>query len=233
MKTRAETKAAKEISVVDVAEAIKAAMPVLDETDQRIATAVHRLMSKGAPVEPAAIAEAAGGVTLDRVNERLTTWPGVFRDDPGRVVGFWGHAIDKLDPEYRLVAAGKTTYAWCALDTLFIPGIVGNEVHVEASDPVSGEPVSLVVDRDGARDVNPAGALVSMVIPDGPFGYDVIESFCHRVLFFASEKTGNEWIARHEGTTLLPVQQAFQVGRVLTERVAPDIFGAKSGGDAA
>src|SRR5258708_19931316 len=98
----------------------------------------------------------------------------------------------------------------------------GREVGVEACDPVSGEPVSLVVDRDGAREVKPAGALVSMVIPDGPFGYDVIASFCHRVLFFASHKTGDKWIAAHKGTTLVPVHQAFEVGRVLTERVAPN-----------
>ncbi len=215
MKMRKGTETTKDVSLADVAEAIKAAMPVLDETDQHIATAIYRLMSSGAPVEPAAIAKSAGGVSLEHVNERLNTWPGVYRDDMGRVVGFWGHAIDKLDPEYRLVAAGQTTYAWCALDTLFIPSIIGSEVLVEAFDPVSGEPVALVVDR-------PAGALVSMVIPDGPFGYDVIESFCHRVLFFASHKTGDKWIAAHEGTTLLPVDQAFEVGRVLTERVAPN-----------
>src|SRR5260370_1455634 len=101
-------------------------------------------------------------------------------------------------------------------------GRSGNEISVEASDPVSGEPVSLIVDRDGARDVTTAGALVSVVIPDGPFGYDVIESFCHRVLFFASHQTGDKWIATHEGTTLLPVDQAFEVGRVLAERVAPN-----------
>ncbi|HLQ15991.1 MAG TPA: organomercurial lyase [Candidatus Eisenbacteria bacterium] len=221
MKTREETEATKGVSLADVAEAIKAVMPVLDETDQRIATAIYRLIGSGAPVGPAAIVKAAGGVSMERVDERLNAWPGVFRDDMGRVVGYWGHAIDKLEPEYRLVAGHNTTYAWCALDTLFIPGIIGNQVRVEASDPVSGEPVSLVVDRDGARDVTPAGALVSMVIPEGPFGYDVIESFCHRVLFFASHKTGDKWIAAHQGTTLLPVDQAFEVGRVLTERVAP------------
>src|SRR5437879_4848296 len=200
MKRREETETPKDVSLDDVAEAIKAAMPVLDETDQHIATAVHRLMSSGAPVEPAAIAKAVGGVSLERVKERLNRWPGVFRDDMGRVGGFRGPAIYKLEPEYRLVAAGNTTYAWSALDTLFIPGITGTEVCVEASDPVSGEPVALVVDRDGARDVAPAGALGSMVIPDGPVGYDVIESLCHRVLFFASHNAAVKRIARHEVT---------------------------------
>src|SRR5438045_6074271 len=96
MKTREETETTKDVSLAEVAEAIKAAMPVLDETDQHIATAVHRLMSSGAPVEPAEISKAVGNVSLDRVNERLNRWPGVFRDDMGQVVGFWGHAIDKL-----------------------------------------------------------------------------------------------------------------------------------------
>ena len=209
---------AQETTVRDAAEAISAAMPALGATDQQIATAIHRLMSRGEPVEPEAIGKAVG-IPADQVDAKLSSWPGVFRDGDGRLVGFWGHAIAKLDPEYRLVAGDKTTYAWCALDTLFIPGIIGKTVRVEASDPVSGEPVSMVVDREGVREVKPAGAFVSMVIPDVPFGYDVIETFCHRVLFFASEETGNEWIAGHEGTTLLSVEKAFEVGRALTERV--------------
>jgi alkylmercury lyase len=222
MRTSDKKVGREETSVADLGEAIKAAMPALDGIDQQIATAVYGPMSTGEPVEPAEIAKAVGSVSLNLVNERLSSWPGVFRDDSGRVVGFWGHAINKLEPEYRLVADGKTTYAWCALDTLFIPGIIGKTVRVQASDPISGEPVSLVVDRAGAREINPASALVSIVIPDGPFGYDVIESFCHQVLFFASEETGAKWIAGHKKTTLLPVEQAFELGRVLTERIAPD-----------
>src|SRR5258708_33685286 len=142
METSEETETRKDLSLADVAEAIKAAMPVLDETDQHIATAVHRLMSGGAPVEPAAIAKAVGNVSLERVNERLNTWPGVFRDDMGRVVGFWGHAIDKLQPEYRLVAAANPTYPCNAPDPFFMPGVIPNSVPVHASAPVGGEPVS-------------------------------------------------------------------------------------------
>lgn len=135
----------------------------------------------------------------------------------------------QLDPEYRLLTDGKTSYAWCALDTLFIPPLLGKTVRVEATCPVTGELVSLEVDRNGARDIKPAGAVVSMVVPDGPFGYDVIESFCHRVLFFASEEAGVRWAAEHEGTSLLSVQEAFEVGRAVTEGIAPDLFGERPG----
>ena len=235
METDEKTDAGEDTYLHRVGHAIKAAMPTLDKTDQQIATAVYRLISRGQPVDAAAVAESVGGgVTVVYVNERIDSWPGVFRDDSGRVVGFWGHAIAKLDPEYRLVADDSTTYAWCALDTLFIPGILGKTVRVEASDPISGEPVSAVVDRDGVREISPAGALVSMAIPDAPFGYDVIESFCHRVLFFASDQTGAKWIARHTDARLLSVDEAFELGRVLTERVAPGVSSSESrGGEAA
>ena len=56
----------------------------------------------------------------------------------------------------------------------------------------------------------------------------MIESFCHRVLFFASEEAGRSWAAEHEGTTLLSVQEAFELGRAMSERIAPDVFGARS-----
>ena len=211
----------------ETAEAIRAAMPTLDEIEQRISASVHRLMADGVAVTSEAIARASDAA-VDRVDESLNIWPGVYRDDQGQVVGFWGQAIAPLDPEYRLKVDGTTTYAWCALDTLFIPAIVGKTMKVEAADPVTGEPVSLVVDRDGVRELRPAGAVISMVIPDGPFGYDVIESFCHRVLFFASEDAGARWVGEHQGTTLLSVQEAFELGREITARISPDLFAVRN-----
>jgi alkylmercury lyase len=207
----------------EIAEAIMAAMPSLDLRDQRIVLSTRRLLAQGQPVTIDAIA-VASNVTAAEVEARFSSWPGVYRDDKGRVVGFWGQAIEGLDPEYRLVAGGKTTYAWCALDTLFIPPLLGGTVLVEATDPVTGDSVSLVVDGDGARNVQPAGAVVSMVVPDGPFGYDVIESFCHRVLFFASRESGEKWTAEHKGTMLLSVPEAFDIGRGLNAHMAPEVL---------
>jgi len=210
------------------ADAIAGAMPKLDVRDQRIMLSIRHHLAEGKPVPVASIAQASS-VPAEEIETKLASWPGVYRDGQGRVVGFWGQGLDKLDPEYRLVARGKTTYAWCALDTLFIPGQLGQTVLVEASDPINGDGVLLVVDGGAVRDVKPSGAVVSMVVPDGPFGYDVIESFCHRVLFFTSRKTGQEWADKHPGTTVLSVQEAFEVGRSLNAAVAPDLLTAESG----
>jgi len=225
--TRQEKKGREALNLGEMARAISAAMPPMDATEQRIAVGIYRLLAEGEPVTPQAAAQAID-VPVGRVEEVLSSWPGVYRDDEGRVVGFWGLTIAKLEPEYRFVVAGKTSYTWCAWESLCIPACLGETVRVEATDPVTGERVSLIVDRNGVRDLKPAGAVVSMVIPDGPFGYDVIESFCHKVLFFASEEAGASWAAEHEGTKLLPVHEAFELGRAMSERVAPDIFGVRS-----
>ena len=206
-------------TVAELTEAISAATPVLDQDDRRIVTATYRLLAKGEPVTSEAIANASD-LPAGRVEVALSTWPGVYRDDEGRVVGFWGIALSKIDHEYRLVVEGKTSFAWCALDTLFIPAYLGKTLRVETTDPVTGTSVSLVVDEIGVRELTPPTAVVSVVIPNGPFGFDVIESFCEKVFFFASEETGRSWIAKHEGTTLLSVPEAFELGEA--------VFGARN-----
>ena len=227
MATTQERKDGEKVSVEELARSISAAMPALDATDQQIAIATYRLLAAGKPVATEAIAGAVG-VPAARVEAALESWPGVYRDDASHVAGFWGLAIVPQDPEYSLQIDGKTSYAWCALDTLFIPPLVGKTVSVQATDPVNGQRVSLVVDGNGVREVTPPGAVVSMVIPNGPFGYDVIESFCHKVLFFGSEESGRSWVAEHEGTTLLTVQEAFEVGRFAPDFVYPDVFGQQN-----
>lgn len=212
------------VTVDELAEAIGAAVPALDATEQRIAVGIYRLLARGEPVSPTDVA-AATDIRSGRVEEALDSWPGVYRDEEGRVVGFWGLAIAPLEPEYRVHVDGRTVYTWCAWDNLFIPTILGTAARVEAACPVTGENISLVVDQHEVRELEPSGAVVSIVIPEGPFGYDVIESFCHRVLFFASEAAGSAWVAEHEGTTLLSVEEAFELGRRHVRRIAPDVFG--------
>src|SRR2546427_12704855 len=92
-----------------VGDAIRAAMPTLDMTDQHVAAAVYRLLSNGEPIDATAGAEPVGDITGDSVNERLNSRPGVFSADKGRVLGFCGHAIAKPDPQYRLLPGGTTT----------------------------------------------------------------------------------------------------------------------------
>jgi hypothetical protein len=76
MASREKTPGQGEISVEQVSEAIKGAMPILDETDRQIAAAVYRHLSLGGPAEPTALAEEIG-IEDDYVESRLASSPGV------------------------------------------------------------------------------------------------------------------------------------------------------------
>jgi Helix-turn-helix domain of alkylmercury lyase len=65
---------------------IAAATPRLSEDEQRLAAALLRLLSAGAPVTIAAAA-AAAGLPRARAEPVLQSWPAVFWDGRGRVTG--------------------------------------------------------------------------------------------------------------------------------------------------
>jgi alkylmercury lyase len=128
------------------------------------------------------------------------------------VVGLMGLSVTEFG-EHRIELGGRTLTAWCAWDTLFLPELLGGAARVRSRCPVTGEQISLTVDSDGPSDVRPAGAVLSFLAPERPFDADVVRSFCHFVHFFASEQAGAEWTARHPGTFMLSLEQAFRLGR--------------------
>jgi alkylmercury lyase len=194
----------------EVVDALNAAIPTLDPAEQGLVLELYRALMAGKPVAVPDLA-AGSGWEVSKVEDALRRWPGVYRAKDGRIIGFWGLAVRGMPHRLSSDAGHLTT--WCALDPLLIAPLVTDEAHVESADPVSGEPISLVVTPAGLRDVSPATAVVSMLLPRGPFSHDVVESFCHYVHFFASEQTGRRWTEEHPGTFLLSVDQAFDVAR--------------------
>jgi alkylmercury lyase len=200
--------------VETLAAAVARAAPDFDDQQQRIAVEVYRRLASGSPAPAADIAERAGSAT-QRVEELLASWPGVFRDGEGRVIGFWGLSITKLSPTHRLEVEGRELFAWCAWDTLFLPGILDAIARVDSSCPTTSETISLVVSpREILKTTHPA-AVVSFLLPNRDFDADVIQSFCHFVHFFASREAGEAWTAEHPNTFLLSLEEAFELGRLV------------------
>ena len=203
----------------DITEAIGAAMPEMDDDERRLAAAIYRALLRGDEPRPQDLAEQAG---LDPavVEARLETWPGVFRDGE-RVIGFWGLTTQAISP-HVVQWNGATTYAWCALDPLFILPTLGETARVESTCPTTGARVTLTVGPDGARDADPVTPVMSVLVPDGPFDSDVIQSFCHFVHFFADDAAARAWSGDHEHTMHVSLADAEAIGATLAGRV----FGA-------
>jgi alkylmercury lyase len=89
---------------------------------------------------------------------------GMQKDESGNIVGA---ALTALETPHKMRLAGKELYAWCALDTLFIPGLLGETADIESTCPSSGETVRLTVSPARVESAEPAGAWLSVLLPGG------------------------------------------------------------------
>jgi alkylmercury lyase len=200
------------IRVVDIAEQLHAGFGELSDLERPVAVALYRSLARGEPVASAALAGELG-LAESAMDELLEGWPGVFRSDEGGVIGFWGLALPEMP--HRFEVRGQQLHTWCAWDSLFIPGILGQTARVESRCKESGDPVSLIVDPDGVRSANPANIVVSLLDAEDLELNDIVGSFCHAIHFFRSPEDGAAWSARHAGTFIVSLDQAFEIGRHL------------------
>ena len=135
------------------------------QIDQRIlgfAALVRAIADRGG-AGPEDLAKALG-VSTDEAKgalEGLAT-VGLQVDAEGRVVGA---ALTTQPTPHRLRIGAGDRYAWCAMDALFIPGLLGETAQVESTCPESGEPIRLTVTPDRFEGLEPEGAFVSIVDP--------------------------------------------------------------------
>lgn len=200
-------------------DALVGAFASMTADEQRLVVAAYRLLSAGAAVDVDVLAAAAGW-TPKEAEVRLRSWSGgAYLDGDGRLVGLWGMAVEAVSPHEARIADQAPVWMWCALDPLFIMPTLGSPVgEVTSTSPTTGEPIRLRAEPDGVSAVEPASAVVSFLLPDGPFDDDVRQAFCHFVHFFASPAAADAWTAQHPGTFWLPVADAAEVGRRLAAR---------------
>ena len=187
-----------------------AAHPDLDAREQRLALATFRLFGRGKPFRPEELAELTGR-PVEEVASRLEEWM-AHRDEQGRVFAFGGLTLKPTS--HVLEVDGRTLYAWCALDTLFLPELLGRRARIRSTSPQSGETISLTVDAAGVHNVAPEGAAMTLHGVRGFDLEDVIGTFCCYVHFFASEPEAHAWAERSEGTYVASIADGFQYGRL-------------------
>jgi alkylmercury lyase len=214
-------------TIDQVADKLVAAAPKLDETDQRIGIALQRRLAHGAPV-------TANGVANDvelpeaKVADALDRVPVVYRDDEDRVVGFFGLSVIEMG-DHRVHLDGHTLSTWLAWDTLIIPELLGRTLEVTSRSPGAGDPISLAAAPEGPRNVSPPETVVSFLMPGPEMAHDVIKTFCHYVHFFPSTEAAEPWFAEHPNTFVVSLEDAYQLGHVLTQAAFGDVTPERPG----
>ncbi|MDA8110643.1 MAG: organomercurial lyase [Betaproteobacteria bacterium] len=197
------------------------AFPAMTSADRRLARTLYGLLARGRPVPPAALAEALAR-PADEVERTLGRWPGVFREDDGVVVAFWGMTVKEMP--HRLHGDAIAASAWCAWDTLWLPALLEATVDVASRCAQSGEPVRLRVSPDRIESVAPAATVLSFLEPDvGKLRANATASFCHFVHFFRDRVAAEQWVVAHPGTFVTSLGEAFDLGRRVNAARYPDL----------
>ena len=203
--------ATKTMDIPALAAEFTAAHPKLDLAQQRLTLALFRLLGRGEPVAPEDLA-ARAELPLEAVVSELDRWAMVHRDEHGRVRAFGGLSLERTSHE--LEVDGRTLYTWCALDTLFLPELLGRPTRVRSTCPQTGQAISLTVDANGPRGVVPPAAVMSLHGAGGMDLEDVIGTFCCYVHFFVDEDAARAWTQRNEGSYVVSLVEGFQYGRL-------------------
>ncbi|HNP63592.1 MAG TPA: organomercurial lyase [Woeseiaceae bacterium] len=179
----------------------------LSDDEQRIARCLYQQLATAKPVELQVLSRQTG-VPLSTTVDTLKEWPGVYFNDAGAVIGFWGLAIDPVS-SHQIVIDDVTLYGWCAWDTLFIPVLIGKTCQVLAKCKQTGEPIRLEVSPNGVECASPETVHLSYVLPDeAEFDRDVVTSFCHFVHFFRDRETAETWSSKQDGGFVLDLEDS-------------------------
>src|ERR671920_1030298 len=119
------------------------------------------LLARGKPVSPEEIT-AASAKSPEEVRAALDRFPSAEWDEQGRVVGL-GLTL-QLTP-HRLGLEGRTLFAWCALDALVFPALLGRPASIESPCRGTGELVHIEVTPAGIEAVETPSAGVFLVAP--------------------------------------------------------------------
>jgi len=169
------------------------------------------LLARGKPASPEEIA-ATSAKSPEEVRAALDRFPSVDWDEQGRVVGL-GLTL-QLTP-HRLGLEGRTLFAWCALDALLFPILLERPASIESPCRGTGDLVHIEVKPAGIEAVEPPSAVVSIVAARDLINFRRVS--CNNAHFFSSPEAASRWLEKHPEATILSVEDAFRLGRLIAE----------------
>jgi alkylmercury lyase len=195
---------------------IREVMPKLGADERIVALEIYKGLAASRTISLAELSDRTG-LGAARVEAIILPWPGVYRDEAGDIVGFWGLTAQPVS-KHVLRINGQSRYAWCDWDCLFIPALLGESVQVRSVCPQTGDPIDLFVARDSVEQVRPATTVLSMLLADvDDTRRDIVSSFCHFVHFFKDEEAARKWAATRPGTRIITLDQGLELGRIKNE----------------
>jgi alkylmercury lyase len=132
---------------------------------------VLKVLSEGRPVSPRGLASRTGtGIEEVEAMFDQLRGTGVEFNEEGDLTGV---ALTLNPTAHRFTADGHELYAWCSLDTLFLPGLIGKTAEIASRCPVTGRDIRVTASPGQIDYADPPEAVLSIFVPGVTMGDDV------------------------------------------------------------
>lgn len=202
--------------------------PRFSEKQSHVLIAIWRLVAKGKTIAPACIKEIASqhGMSVNAVNSLLGST--AEYDAHGNIVGMFGLSQNEHPHGFQLKGYSMSTATfhvharlstWCAWDSLFLPSLLNQTAEVETACPQTGQAIRLTISPVRIEEYEPAGIVVSFVLPERPkqAAGKIWKAFCHHVFFFISEEAALEWFRNRCSNrfAILSVEEGYRLTQLV------------------
>ncbi len=115
----------------------------------RLLVRAWRMLARGRAITETQVDELIAGLGVHVEGAKQFLQSVTERDAGGDIVGVLGLSLN--DHPHHFNISGLRLATWCAIDTLFLPAMLGQPATVEAKSPLSGRAIRLTVGPDGVQ----------------------------------------------------------------------------------
>ncbi|MDE3229153.1 MAG: hypothetical protein KGO05_04680, partial [Chloroflexota bacterium] len=196
-------------------------------TDMRLLLWALRQLAHGKPLTQDQVNQRIAALGPAPAEARRALRELTERDARDQIVGAMGLSLN--DHPHQITVNGVTLSAWCAMDTLFLPILLRQELTITSPSPVTGAAIQLRVSPERVEEVNPTSTVVSHVILDPRRANltsveAVLSAFCDHIHFFSARDEAERWASGREQITILTVEEGFALEQGIWEALLPDLL---------
>lgn len=182
------------------------------DLDLRLTVRTIQALSRGKPVSPEQLAEI-WEVPLEQVRSVLAGAVLAGRAEVNSQGDLVGGILSLIPTPHRISIGGKQLYAWCAYDAIYVPGLAGKTAEISTQDPITGDPIKIIITPDGVADVQPEGSVVSVVGVESDMRGGPKSPRCTQMLFFGSRDSAHQWLQGRPDMSILTAEEVFEIAR--------------------
>lgn len=180
----------------------------------RLKKLMLQLLSSGKPVS-AGDFSAQIQLPVDQVKLQfeMMKQTGFEFDETGNLAGA---ALTLKSTPHHFQVKGHDLFAWCALDTIFLPSFIGEPAFIESKCPITGEMIELTVSPHGIETYSPPDTVMSITIPGISCSLDITgpqSDTCSQMHFFSSRRAAETWLKDHPDVEILTIEETWQFVR--------------------